>query len=195
MLFSSPSHGENRGSSPLGSANKNNNLNKVSPLLTDRCLLFVYYPRWRQRNIFVDWCPYGAGENKHNHCIAPLEITALGQSWLVSPLAAGLLLGSLLLIALWQAPELLVWLPLARFAAWVMWRCAQTPGRGHRRPRNRTARSSPTYSGRARAVAYRIINATQIHKKKLASQRSRQSIAEHPRGGRQRDRADDGERP
>jgi hypothetical protein len=70
----------------------------------------------------VDWCPYGAGENKHNHCIAPLEITALGQSWLVSPLAAGLLLGSLLLIALWQAPELLVWLPLALFAAWVMWR-------------------------------------------------------------------------
>jgi hypothetical protein len=42
--------------------------------------------------------------------------------WLVSPPAAGLLLGSLLLIALWQAPELLVWLPLALFAAWVIWR-------------------------------------------------------------------------
>src|SRR6516165_11778871 len=55
-------------------------LNKVSPLLTDRCLLFVYYPRWRQRNIFVDCRPYRAGENNHNHCIAPLEITALGQS-------------------------------------------------------------------------------------------------------------------
>ena len=39
----SSSHGENRGSSPLGSANKNNNLNKVWSLLTDRCLLFVYY--------------------------------------------------------------------------------------------------------------------------------------------------------
>ena|SRR6516164_4489807 len=83
-------------------------LNKVSPLLTDRCLLFVYYPRWRQRNIFVDCCPYRAGENNHNYCVVPLEITALGQSRLVSPLAAGLLLGSLLLIALWQAPELLV---------------------------------------------------------------------------------------
>jgi len=42
-------------------------------------------------------------------------------SWLVSPLAAGLLLGSLLLIALWQDPALLVWLPLALFAAWVIW--------------------------------------------------------------------------
>jgi hypothetical protein len=42
--------------------------------------------------------------------------------WLVSPLAVGLLLGSLLLIALWQAPGLLVWLALALFAAWVIWR-------------------------------------------------------------------------
>jgi hypothetical protein len=42
--------------------------------------------------------------------------------WLVSPLAVGLLLGSLLLIALWQGPELLVWLALALFAAWVVWR-------------------------------------------------------------------------
>src|SRR6516164_9198817 len=42
--------------------------------------------------------------------------------WLVSPLAAGLLLGSLLLIALWQAPGLLVWLALALFAAWLIWR-------------------------------------------------------------------------
>jgi len=42
--------------------------------------------------------------------------------WLVSPLAVGLLLGSLLLIALWQAPELLVWLPVAFFAAWLIWR-------------------------------------------------------------------------
>jgi hypothetical protein len=43
-------------------------------------------------------------------------------SWLVSPLAAGLVLGSLLLIALWQDPALLVWLPLALFAAWIIWR-------------------------------------------------------------------------
>jgi hypothetical protein len=42
--------------------------------------------------------------------------------WLVSPLAAGLLLGSLLLIALWQAPGLLVWLALALLAVWVIWR-------------------------------------------------------------------------
>jgi hypothetical protein len=42
--------------------------------------------------------------------------------WLASPLAVGLLLGSLLLIALWQAPELLVWLALALLAAWVIWR-------------------------------------------------------------------------
>ena len=40
--------------------------------------------------------------------------------WLVSPLAVGLLLGSLLLIALWQAPGLLVWLALALLAVWVM---------------------------------------------------------------------------
>ena len=38
------SHGENRGSSPLGSASKTNNLNKVSLRATNRCLLFVYYP-------------------------------------------------------------------------------------------------------------------------------------------------------
>ena len=43
-------------------------------------------------------------------------------SWLVSPLAAGVFSGSLLLIALWQDPALLVWLPLALFAAWVIWR-------------------------------------------------------------------------
>jgi hypothetical protein len=42
--------------------------------------------------------------------------------WLVSPLAVGLLLGSLLLLALWQAPGLSVWLALALFAAWVIWR-------------------------------------------------------------------------
>jgi len=43
-------------------------------------------------------------------------------SWLLSPLAAGLLSGSLLLIALWQDPALLVWLSLAVFAAWLTWR-------------------------------------------------------------------------
>jgi hypothetical protein len=42
--------------------------------------------------------------------------------WLASPLAVGLLLGSLLLIALWQAPQLLVWLALALFVACVIWR-------------------------------------------------------------------------
>ena len=42
--------------------------------------------------------------------------------WLVSPLAVGLLLGVLLLIALWQAPGLVVWFALALFAAWLIWR-------------------------------------------------------------------------
>jgi hypothetical protein len=42
--------------------------------------------------------------------------------WLVSPLAVGLLLGSLLLVALWQAPGLLVWFALALLAVWVIWR-------------------------------------------------------------------------
>ena len=39
-----PSHGENRGSSTLGSASKINDLIAVSAWLTNRCLLFVYYP-------------------------------------------------------------------------------------------------------------------------------------------------------
>ena len=43
-------------------------------------------------------------------------------SWLASPLAVGLLLGPLLLIALWQDPKLLVWLTLAFFAVWLIWR-------------------------------------------------------------------------
>jgi hypothetical protein len=41
--------------------------------------------------------------------------------WFVSPLVVGLLLGSLLLIALWQAPGLLVWFALALLAV-VIWR-------------------------------------------------------------------------
>jgi hypothetical protein len=51
-----------------------------------------------------------------------LAAIAGAVSWLVSPLAAGLLLGSLLLIALWQDPELLVWLAVVFLAAWVIWR-------------------------------------------------------------------------
>ena len=51
-----------------------------------------------------------------------LAAIAGAVSWLVSPLAAGLLLGSFLLIALWQDPELLVWLAVALLAAWVIWR-------------------------------------------------------------------------
>jgi hypothetical protein len=54
---------------------------------------------------------------------AAMLAAIVGAVWLVvSPLAVGLLLGSLLVIALWQAPELLVWLALALFAAWVIWR-------------------------------------------------------------------------
>jgi len=54
---------------------------------------------------------------------ASMLAAIVGAVWLlVSPIAVGLLLGSLLLIALWQAPELLVWLALALFAVWVIWR-------------------------------------------------------------------------
>ena len=49
-------------------------------------------------------------------------------SWLVSPFAAALLLGSLLLTALWQDPKLLVWLALALLAALVMWRRREDVG-------------------------------------------------------------------
>jgi len=51
-----------------------------------------------------------------------LAVIAGAVSWLVSPLAAGLLLGSLLLVALWQDPALLVWFSLALFGAWVICR-------------------------------------------------------------------------
>ena len=41
----SPSHGENRGSSPLGSASKISDLIALRAWSTSPCLLFVYYPR------------------------------------------------------------------------------------------------------------------------------------------------------
>ena len=66
-------------------------------------------------------------------------------SWLVSPLAAGLLLGSLLLIALWQDPELFVWLPLTLLAAWMILRRrrfgADVDWLGRRLDRRRTPKS------------------------------------------------------
>jgi len=66
-------------------------------------------------------------------------------SWLVSPLAAGLLLGSLLLIARWQNPELFVWLPLTLLAAWVTLRRrrfgAGVDWLGRRLDRRRTRKS------------------------------------------------------
>jgi len=66
-------------------------------------------------------------------------------SWLLSPLAAGLLLGSLLLIALWHEPELLVWLPLALFAAWVIWRRREDVGwLGRRLDRRQKLKSGRT---------------------------------------------------
>jgi len=40
----SPSHGENRGSSPLGSANLFNYLVGPPSRRTARCLFFIYYP-------------------------------------------------------------------------------------------------------------------------------------------------------
>ena len=63
-------------------------------------------------------------------------------SWLVSPFAAGLLLGSLLLTALWQDPGLLVWLPLALLAAWLIWRRREDVGwLGRRLDRRRKLKS------------------------------------------------------
>lgn len=58
-------------------------------------------------------------------------------SWLVSPLAAGLLLASLLLIALWQDPELSAWLLVALFATWIIWRRREDVGWFGRRPGRR----------------------------------------------------------
>jgi hypothetical protein len=74
-----------------------------------------------------------------------LAAIAGAVSWLVSPLAAGLLLGSFLLIALWQDPELLVWLAVALLAAWVIWRRrrfgAVVDWLGRRRDRRRKIKS------------------------------------------------------
>jgi hypothetical protein len=66
-------------------------------------------------------------------------------SWLVSPFTAGLLLASLLLIALWRDPELFVWLPLALLAAWMILRrhrfSADVVWIGRRLDRRRTRQS------------------------------------------------------
>jgi hypothetical protein len=47
----SVSHGENRGSSPLGSASKISDLIALPSRPTKRCLLFVYYPGRRTKKI------------------------------------------------------------------------------------------------------------------------------------------------
>ena len=67
-------------------------------------------------------------------------------SWLVSPFAAGLLSGSLLLAALWQDPEL-VWLPLALLAAWLIWRQRKDVGWLGRRLDHRRRLKSPRKGG------------------------------------------------
>src|SRR5215468_901284 len=81
-----------------------------------------------------------------------LAAIAGAVSWLVSPLAAGLLLGSLLLIALWQDPELLAWLSLALFAAWVMWRRRRfgedVDWLGRRRPKLQSGGKAENANGR-----------------------------------------------
>ena len=81
-----------------------------------------------------------------------LAAIAGAVSWLVSPLAAGLLLGSLLLIALWRAPELLAWLSLALFAAWVMWRRRRfgedVDWLGRRRPKLKSGGKAENANGR-----------------------------------------------
>ena len=46
LVLVSPSHGENRGSSPLGSANKIKHLIQVRQLVSNNCPINVYRQRW-----------------------------------------------------------------------------------------------------------------------------------------------------
>ena len=91
-------------------------------------------------------------------------------SWLVSPLAAGLLLGSLLLIALWQDPEQFAWLPLALLAAWMILRRrrlgAGVHWLGRRLDRSRTlkSRAKGETAGRFLASLTALANAERIRK-------------------------------
>jgi hypothetical protein len=63
MLFSSPSHGENRGSSPLGSANNFNNLVTSRPALPIFGE-FLGNKRYRTTAINADY------ERRVSHCAA-----------------------------------------------------------------------------------------------------------------------------
>jgi len=91
-------------------------------------------------------------------------------SWLVSPFAAGLVLGSLLLIALWQDPELFVWLPIALLAAWMILRRrrlgAGVHWLGRRLDRSRTpkSRAKGETAGRFLASLTALANAERIRK-------------------------------
>ena len=82
-------------------------------------------------------------------------------SWFVSPFAAGLLSGSLLLAALWQDPEL-VWLPFALLAAWLIWRRREDVGwLGRRLDRRRKLKSRGKGGGFLAALTALSTNATQ----------------------------------
>ena len=86
-------------------------------------------------------------------------------SWLVSPFAAGLLLGSLLLTALWQDPGLLVWLPLALLAAWLIWRRREDVGwLGRRLDRRRKLKSRTKGGGFLAALTAFSTNAERTQK-------------------------------
>jgi hypothetical protein len=86
-------------------------------------------------------------------------------SWLVSPVAAGLLLGSLLLIAVWQDPELLVWVPLALLAAGLIWRRRKDVGwLGRRLDRRRKLKSRGKGGGFLTALTALSTNAERAQK-------------------------------
>jgi hypothetical protein len=99
-----------------------------------------------------------------------LAAIAGALSWLVSPFAAGLLLGSLLLTALWEDPELLVWLPLALLAAWVMWRRREDVGwLGRRLAHRRKLKSRGKGGGFLTALTALSTNAERTQKSSQAT--------------------------
>src|SRR5262245_48449145 len=52
LVLVSPSHGENRGSSPLGSANKINRLFQTDELVSNNCPINVYGQAWTACRFF-----------------------------------------------------------------------------------------------------------------------------------------------
>src|SRR5262249_765486 len=54
-LSSALSHGENRGSSPLGSANNIKHLMQVDQLMSNNCPINVYGQAWMACSFLLDW--------------------------------------------------------------------------------------------------------------------------------------------